>query len=94
MTRPLQENVLLTDPTIKGLTVRLEEASKQVPLSVTDVIEKAAWASTWKKQQPFVLGLERIDGKQSTYTWINWYTHCQLYHPLNPVVKMNSDFHC
>lgn len=50
--------------TVKAFTVRLEETHKQVPSNVTEGIEKSArQASTHKKQQPFVLGMERIAGR-------------------------------
>lgn len=50
--------------TVKAFTVRLEETHKQVPANVTDGIEKSPrQASTRKKQQPFVLGVERIAGQ-------------------------------
>lgn len=50
MARPFQENVPLTDPAIEGLTIRLEETSKHIPLGVPGGIEKAVWASTQKKR--------------------------------------------
>lgn len=59
-------NEPLTVPTLKVFTLRLEETSKQVLSNVTDGIEKARQASTRKKQQkqqPFVLGVERITGQ-------------------------------
>lgn len=56
-------NEPLTVPTLNVFTIRLEETSKQVSSNVTDGIEKARQASTRKKQQPFVLGVERITGQ-------------------------------
>lgn len=60
-----------TVPVVKALTISLGETSKQVPPSVTDGVEKARQTVTHKKQQPFVLGVARVMGKQSIYTWIN-----------------------